>query len=1241
MKQKQLIGIKLTALLIALAAFVYTSQSQIVTANWTSGGGDGLWNTAANWDQSLVPGVDTNAVINGFTVFYDGPMTAPNIANLTLGGTATTLLITNSGFNVATNTTLNASATLTIGAGGVMTNNLLNQASQTADLVNVSGGTVTNGNTAISNNGSNDGGTFNVNSGIASLGNVTIRRSGNNVFGNGLNVYGGVVYASLITIGTGNSYCTMNVGGGAVTNSGKFQIGFGNASARRSFFNQTNGVVVCNDTVDVGGNTNQLAWFTLSNPQARFFANGIRMLAPINATVTGITAGLTNGGTLYLGSGGFIVLSNTAGTYSVTLSDQGLLGASTDWTGTVDALLRSGNFTFQAADANGVAHNINWSGRLSGSGSLVKTGGGVLSLQTNNTFSGATLISEGTLSLGANGSISNTTVITISSGATLDASAVSGGFPLGASRTLQGFGTVSGNLSAASGSTISPGSNVVTGTLTLGTVTESGGAINKFDLSTNPSGPNNDFIVINGDFNVSGANSVQVSGGGAPGSVHPLIQYSGNLNGSLSSLTLVGASGVLSNNATTKTIYLVIQSAVRPPTSNVVWQGNPTVNDWDLLVHTNWLTNGVTTYFVSGDSVVFDATGAANPNVNIVGSVDPATVLVNAAANYTFGGSGNISGSGTSLVKSNSGTVTILTTNSYTGPTTIAGGALEVTTVANGGNISGIGAAPAASANLVLDSGTLRYLGGTISTDRGATLNAGGGTIGVTNAASTLTVSGTLTGAGSLTKTGPGTLILSAGDNYAGGTVISNGVLQINNATGAGTGNITNVGATLRFNSALTVNNVLDFEGACKLEISGVGGGNIALRGAWSGNGTVDVNFLTQNAAQTFSIGGEGSGGGNMTNFFGTVNFGTNTGFVRLNNNETFNIGSSNVTFNLGAGNVLFSQRNGNTTTFLGGLAGGPYTKLSGSRSDTPGLEIYMIGGNNLSTTFDGMITNGIAASSTVRIIKVGTGTLTLGGTNVYTGTTIISNGVLALSGFGSISNTPSISLLTNTVLDVSTRTDGAIALNSGQTLQGSGTVRGSVIVGSGATLAVGDDLNIPEAMTITNVLTLQSGGNLNMDVDHYQYYAGLTNDVIQGLASVTYGGVLNLNILSIETNSVFKLFSAAHYNGAFESINPPTPPFSGLVWDTSKLTVDGTLRLATPQVTVGITLSGSDLILVGSNGTPFGAFNLLSTADLSLPLNQWTLVQSGNFDASGSVTLTLTGAVNPAQPQQFYLLQQ
>jgi autotransporter-associated beta strand protein len=493
-----------------------------------------------------------------------------------------------------------------------------------------------------------------------------------------------------------------------------------------------------------------------------------------------------------------------------------------------------------------------------------------------------------------------------------------------------------------------------------------------------------------------------------------------------------------------------------------------------------------------------------------------------------------------------------------------------------------------------------------------------------------------LIGPAALIKTGPGALALASANSYAGGTVISNGVLELNTIAAVTNSGVTNYNATLRIatGSSATLTNVLDFNGACTVDLNNTPG-DTHLTGAWSGNATVNV-INQQNSSRTFTVGGNGDGGGNILNFFGTIAMGTNNGFLRFNDSANFNFGSTNLTIDLGTGTANFLVRNGGITVDVGAISGGPGTKVSGRASGSSGTVTYSVGGKNLSTTFAGTITNG---NNSTAITKVGAGTWTLSGTNTYTGATIISSGVLALSGFGSLTVTPSITVASNAVLDVSTRNDGALTLNSGQTLLGDGLVRGSVIASSNSVINPGPAPGLISTLTITNSLQLRSGSAINMDLDYYQFAGSGTNDMITGLTSVTYGGTLNLLIGSIETNSVFKLFSANSYSGAFDAINPSLPPFNGLMWDTSRLPVDGTLRLTVLRPSISsVSISGSDFVINALNGPPFGNVLVLSSTNVAAPLNSWDTLVSTQFDGAGN--LIVGDPIGSGLVQRYYVLQ-
>src|SRR4029453_2024601 len=84
-------------------------------------------------------------------------------------------------------------------------------------------------------------------------------------------------------------------------------------------------------------------------------------------------------------------------------------------------------------------------------------------------------------------------------------------------------------------------------------------------------------------------------------------------------------------------------------------------------------------------------------------------------------------------------------------------------------------------------------------TNRAITLNGVGGGFEVAEASTTLTLSGSITGTGGLTKSGPGRLILPATSTYTGPTTVSGGFLGPKNGldTPGGTINVAS-GATLQ-----------------------------------------------------------------------------------------------------------------------------------------------------------------------------------------------------------------------------------------------------------------------------------------------------------------------------------------------------------------------------------------------------------------------------------------------------------
>ncbi len=285
-----------------------------------------------------------------------------------------------------------------------------------------------------------------------------------------------------------------------------------------------------------------------------------------------------------------------------------------------------------------------------------------------------------------------------------------------------------------------------------------------------------------------------------------------------------------------------------------IWRGDGTANAWDIGVTANW-TNTVrqlATVFNNADHVLFDDNGSSTPSINIQGNPAPVSVTVGAVKNYTFSGSGGITGA-SGLTKNNSGTLTLANTNTYAGNTIINAGVL---TVAAGGAINSpaatlnAGATAGASATLTLSGGSANIqtllatnviMGGATN----STFNFFGGTLTTSNAATALAANVTL--ASNALWNINGSWTMNGGTNYVA-SVQTNGTWGI-----AYIGN----GAS---NAVVTVNS----NAVWRLGNPAVSTTNMALYVGSGGVGTSGNNLLSiLNGGQMYC--GQYAGAGNIS----------------------------------------------------------------------------------------------------------------------------------------------------------------------------------------------------------------------------------------------------------------------------------------------------------------------------------------------------------------------------------------
>ena len=186
----------------------------------------------------------------------------------------------------------------------------------------------------------------------------------------------------------------------------------------------------------------------------------------------------------------------------------------------------------------------------------------------------------------------------------------------------------------------------------------------------------------------------------------------------------------------------------------------------------------------------------------------------------------------------------------------------------------------------------------------------------------------------------------------------------------------------------------------------------------------------------------------------------------------------------------------------------------------------------------------------------------------------------------------------------------------------------------AGGRLAPGNSLG---TLTISNNLSLASGGLTQIQVQH----SPLTNNTIKAYGTLAAGGTLlvtNSGGTAFAAGDSFKLFSAGGYVGSFDTFSLPALN-SGLFWSISRLMVDGTIGVVSsnPPAISAAKLSGTNLVLQGTGGTPNWSYSILCSTNLVLPLAQWTATATNFFNAGGNFTWTNATSANGLR--QFYVI--
>ncbi|EIL9212867.1 fibronectin-binding autotransporter adhesin ShdA [Salmonella enterica] len=652
-----------------------------------------------------------------------------------------------------------------------------------------------------------------------------------------------------------------------------------------------------------------------------------------------------------------------------------------------------------------------------------------------------------------------------------------------------------------------------------------------------------------------------------------------------------------------------VTSELDETTANSNWNGSKLTKQGDgTLILSNTGNDYGDTEIDGGILAAKDAASLGTGDVTIAESATLALSQGTLDNNVTGGGQ---------IVKSGSDELIVTGDNTYSGGTTISGGTLTADhadslgtgTIANSGvlqvgegelenTLSGTGSLVKTGTGELTLSGDNTYSGGTTIT--GGTLTAdhadslGSGDIdnsGVLQVGEG-ELKNTLSGTGSLVKIGTGELTLNGDNDYSGGTTIDDGVLIADNADSLGTGAVAN-------NGVLQVG-----EGELKNTLSGTGSlvktgtGELTLNGDndYSGGTTIDDGVLIADHADSLGTGAI-----------------DNSGVLQVGEGELKNtLSGTGSLVKIGTGELTLNGDNdysGGTTIDDGTLIANHADSLGTGAIDNSG--VLQVGEGELENTLSG---SGL-------LVKTGTGELTLSGdNNTYFGDTTIAGGTLIAAnvnalGSGNIDNSGTLMLDAN----------GAFELANVTTHSGATTA-----LAAGSTLDAGQ-------------FTQEDGSTLSIDL------GAATDDAVITADSVALGGTLNVTGIGSVTDS---WTPEAYTYTLIGSDSAITSDFDDLTIagmnreDVDFLTIDGKVDEA-DNTHYDLTASLSwyadrDNATTDAHGTftlsdPDGSFNVAATLtdvdDTLDPGSRWdgksltkegagTLILSGDNDYSGGTTI-------------------
>lgn len=978
----------------------------------------------------------------------------------------------------------------------------------------------------------------------------------------GLELQDGVAWSSGsgTLFGTGTNAPSLTLSAPASRGGGVLQMGDGISSPNAVMRNAEVYSLSGGGTVSSSNTTGNLATgtLTINNGNGANFSGNISEtggVGRINLTKTGAGTQTLSGTNNYTGAtalnGGTLIFATTSAKSSgttVTAAAGTVVGLGVGGAGfsstDVGALINNTltGFSLSATARAGVdtsAGDFTHATDQTGSRGLVKLGANSLTLSGNNSFTGNTTISGGTIKVGSVNALgANSSSVTVNAGTVLD---------------LNGTTMTATNALALNGTGISNGGSLVNSSSTAGTYA----GVVTISPGTSIGGAGN-FTLSGGIAATAATNNLIKVGAGTVTLSAAATTFRSTLNATTQIdagvLRIQNASALATGTTAVTTInggVLELNGGItfdQPITANngatLRSDGNNASNN-KITVSTAVGANAVTLSTVNSGNVFTVGNGAndisgGNGSDDTITVSGPGTVVLGSASDYvgnwSFDGGTTQIGAAAALGATPASTITLnggalngrlaASTVFTANPITVSSNSsLNADRSSNGAGVNYTFGALSIGSQTLSTTSTAAVTSGTGGVIVGATTLTGSPTFNVTNGATantTLTLGGIVSGPTfGITKSGSGTLSLTGLNTFSGGVIVNSGTLNIG-------GTATNSGSTVTG--------------------SATGSGNVTFASGTTltnSNGTTwfTPRITLAGAGSTFNI----AGGSRLAVSFSALDLGdaTRSGLTTVNVNSR----SLAVT----GGNTLASESTGIWSWEVATTLATPAIQDGTLDLQTTAFSGANFGGFFLrATSFDN-------ADLIVgpNVILLGSGTSAFGG-SLATSPNVTVNGIVtmngtsknmkSLAGSGSVFNSMTVANASNSTLNLlgtsgSTTFSGVIsngpgtgtlALNksggSTQILSGVNTYTGSTTV-SGGTLLIGTSGSLAStAVTVggtgaTGTPTLGGGGTIEGATTIAAAGSGVVGTHSPGVAGVSNGvGTQTFtNTLGYGTGSIFE----------------------------------------------------------------------------------------------------------------------